>query len=215
MKTRLTTLLFAATFSTALAHAATVLPDACGSDKAKFDVETAKPATPAVIEPVAGKARVVFIETVINTGYPFGGPNFTTRFGVDGKWVGAASNNSYFVLDFDPGVHHLCSAVQSSFSAPKDKIGIAKFTAEAGKVYYLDFMITNKNSSGGVHFIQGANSPMAPAGTPPPPPTMVPGQANIDSSNGLGFLDEDDAKFRIKSSKISTATPQASDSNKP
>jgi hypothetical protein len=215
MKTRLTALLFAATFSAALAHAATVLPDACGSDKAKFDVETAKPATAAVIQPVAGKARVVFIETVINTGYPFGGPSFTTRFGVDGKWVGAASNNSYFVLDFDPGVHHLCSAIQTSFSAPKDKIGIASFTAEAGKVYYLDYMITNKSSGGGVHFVQGSNSPLAPAGTPPPPPTMVSNPAQLDSSNGLGFLGEDEAKFRIKSSKVSTSTPQASDSAKP
>jgi hypothetical protein len=211
MKQRFAIVLLAAGLTTAPAWATTILPDACGSDKEKFDVTATKPAdaTPA-IAPVDGKARVVFIETVINTGYLLGGPGFTTRFGVDGKWVGAASNNSYFTLDLEPGVHHLCSAVQGTFSAPKDKIGISSFTAEAGKIYYIAYMITNKASGHSGVFVGGGTAPGSP-GTPPAPPTYVPGNAHVDSSNGLFFLDEDEGKFRVKSSKISTSTMQKHD----
>ena len=186
------------------ALASTVLPDACGSDKVKYNVNDTKPtdATPA-IAPVEDKARIVFIETVINTGFLFGGPSFTTRFGVDGAWAGAADNNTYFTVDVAPGLHHICSAVQGAFSAPKDKIGIASLNAEAGKVYYVAYMITNKN---GGHSVTVMGGTPAGGGAPAAPSSVyIP---HTDSSNGLLILDEDEGKFRVKSSKISVSVPQ-------
>jgi hypothetical protein len=177
------------------AWAKTILPDACGSDKIEFDVQTQKNAA-APAPPSEGKAQIIFIETVINTGYLFGGPDYTTRFGLDGAWAGAASNNAYFVLEVTPGVHHICSSVRGE----KDKIGMSAFTAEAGKVYYVGYMISNSQSG----------STFTLTSTPPGSPSTGGGHAggtsHVDTSNGLLFLDEDEGKYRVKSSKLSTSS---------
>lgn len=200
MKTRPVFFLLALALTAVPAWGKTVLPDACGSDNVRFDVKTKKQANPApTIAPVDGKARVVFIES---------GPGSTTRFGVDGKWVGAANNNSYFILDLEPGMHHLCSAVQGDFSAPKDRIGISSFNAEGGKVYYLAYMITS-SYRGSIGTFFPSRSPAS--ATTPSSPTYVPGPARVDSASGLIFLDEDEGKFRVKSFKISVSTVHKDD----
>lgn len=170
----------------------TILPDACGADKVKFDVETKK-GLPGPVPPAEGKAQIIFIETVINTGFLFGGPGYTTRFGLDGAWVGAAKNNSYFTMDIAPGKHHLCSSVQADGNAPKDMIGLTSFTAEAGKVYYLSYVIKNKQTvhGGSVNGITSTGG-------------IVNGSAStrqVDSAEGLVFLDEDEGPYRVKASK--------------
>ena len=113
---------------------ATVLPDACGDDKIKFDV-SAKSGQPAPAPPPAGKAQIVFIE---NENQMVGTMMYATvRFGLDGTWAGANYNNSYFAVPVDPGVHHLCASWQSSLRMIKKYIDVASFTAEPGKVYYF------------------------------------------------------------------------------
>jgi hypothetical protein len=175
------------------ASAKTVLPDACGDDSVKFDVKTEKdqrqPAGPA-----AGKAQIVFIE---NENQALGiGKHATIRYGMDGTWMGANNDNSYFVADVDPGVHHLCVSWQSSLGVLKKSIDVASFTAEAGKVYYFAANIAITNTGGGmVAPTMGANGQMSGGG-------MVHGAANVNFN--LAQLAEDEGKYRVKAWKLST-----------
>jgi hypothetical protein len=118
------------------AHARTILPDACGDEKVKFDIKTEKD-QPAPAAPETGKAQIIFIQT--NEGRDVWLTIAPTRFGVDGAWVGANQGNSYFTLAVDPGVHHLCTVWEK-------KVGVASVTAEAGKVYYYEANTTYKGT---------------------------------------------------------------------
>jgi hypothetical protein len=112
----------------------TVLPDACGDDKVKFDVSAEKSKTPPA-SPEGGKAQIVFIENENRMIGPF--MYATIRYGLDGAWAGANKNNSYFTVLVDPGVHHLCASWQSALPSLKKSIDTASFTAEPGKTYYF------------------------------------------------------------------------------
>lgn len=110
----------------------------CGPANAKFDISTAKqlPAAPAV-QP--GKALVYFLQDDLKYDWS---PRPTTRFAIDGAWVGATHANSYFYVFIDPGEHHVCANWQSdttglAWIGPKRSTAAAGFTAEAGKIYYL------------------------------------------------------------------------------
>ena len=118
----------------ALQARATVLPDACGDDKVKFDVSAQK-TQPAPAPPAEGKAQIVFIENENHMLGPF--MYATVRFGLDGAWAGANNNNSYFAVTVDPGIHHLCANWQSALPMIKKYIDVASFNAEPGKVYYF------------------------------------------------------------------------------
>lgn len=82
---------------------------ACGPAKVKFDIRTTKQlrASPAA---QSDKALVYFLQDDLkyNTA-----PRPTTRFAIDGAWVGATHANSYFYVFVDPGEHHLCANWQS------------------------------------------------------------------------------------------------------
>jgi hypothetical protein len=129
MKIALIALLFALA---ALAQAQTAgLPAACGPKDSSFDVKLDKSQqTPAPPEP--GKARVYFIQNL-------GPRNFIAviNVGLDGAWVGANKDNSYFSVSVVPGGHHVCENVKSHFSVYGRLVEFADFTAEAGKVYYF------------------------------------------------------------------------------
>src|SRR5882762_2864350 len=76
---------------------------ACGPDNLKFDVNL-DVSQPPVVSKETGKALVYVIEDV-----PKGGLlGTTTRFGVDGAWVGAIQGASHFSFLIDAGDHHLC-----------------------------------------------------------------------------------------------------------
>jgi hypothetical protein len=54
---------------------------------------------------------------------------------LDGAWVRANKNNSYFSGSVEPGEHHMCSILRSElFGHP---VEFAHITAEARKVYYF------------------------------------------------------------------------------
>jgi hypothetical protein len=134
MNSRLAVLLLCAAFVFVAQARATILPDACGDDKVKFDVKTENNKTvPA--PPADGKAQIVFIENENHMIGPF--MSATIRFGMDGAWVGANNSNSYFTVTADPGVHHLCASWQSALGRVKKNIDVASFTAEPGKTYYF------------------------------------------------------------------------------
>jgi len=119
---------------------AATLPDGCGDDRAHFDVKTEKDA-PAPAPPQAGKARIVFIGRIVAPGC-LGCGVFSPRIGVDGSWVGATKGDSYFVLDVDPGVHHVCADWKSLSAARGRNVGVATLTAEPGQVYFFQIKIT-------------------------------------------------------------------------
>jgi hypothetical protein len=162
---------------------AAVLPDSCGDDKVKFDVATKKN-QPAPAGPLAGNAQIVLIETLdgcVTCG------TVTTRFGMDGAWVGANKGSSYFTLDTAPGEHHLCTDWQSDFDFLKQKVGLISFTAEAGKVYYFEAkvaIVTHQNGPGP--------------------------DSNLETDRTLAFaqLSDDDGKYRVKVSKLSKSKSQ-------
>jgi len=134
MKAQFSALFLCLPLVLALQARATVLPDACGDDKIKFDVST-KGNQPPPAPPAEGKAQIVFVENENQMLGPF--MYATVRFGLDGAWAGANNNNSYFAVDVTPGVHHLCANWQSALPTIKKYIDVASFTAEPGKVYYF------------------------------------------------------------------------------
>jgi hypothetical protein len=122
MKIALFAMLFAA--SAFAQNPSAGLPAACGPRDASFNVKLNK-SQHTLGQPESGKARVYFIQD----SYPV-----TTNIGVDGTWVGANRESSYFSVSVEPGVHHLCANIQSH--AVGHQMGLAYFTAEAGGTYY-------------------------------------------------------------------------------
>jgi hypothetical protein len=137
LRTALIALLFA---SPALAQdsAATNLAAAgCGPNEVRFDVKTNKKEHPTA-QPDAGKALVYVIgdswfdHVAVHIGNP------STRFGVDGTWVGANGYRSYFFFPAEPGDHRLCTNIQSKLQwLVRSSTVATSFTAEAGKTYYF------------------------------------------------------------------------------
>jgi hypothetical protein len=111
----------------------------------KFDSRLADvQASPAL---VAGKALVYFDEN--DAGYVSLAPP-ATRVGVDGKWIGAMQEVSWFYAYVDPGPHTLCANWQTSWPPAWTKTTqTAGFEAQAGAVYY--FEVRYEKISGQVH----------------------------------------------------------------
>jgi hypothetical protein len=114
-----------------------VFPAACGASDVKFDVKLDK-SQHTLAQPVTGKALVYFFED--DNGPTFGEePAYTTRIGLDGAWVGADKNKSYFSVTVEPGEHHLCANFRRrrSFVPLRSPTELAHFRAEVGKTYYF------------------------------------------------------------------------------
>jgi hypothetical protein len=153
-----------------------ILPDGCGDDAIKFDAKLEKdnPGLPAIAE---GKALIVFVETLPDARLYAG---TTTRFGLDGAWVGATKSDAYFTIEVTPGEHNLCASMQSAPSGMKSNFTkTATFTAEAGKVYYFESVVNE---------IGGPNG----------------GIAAFDFAQ----LSEKDGKYRVKAWKFATSKPK-------
>jgi hypothetical protein len=126
-------LTFAQTFPTSQA----VVPG-CGDKKIKWDVTTARSKHPTAT-PDPGKALIYFLQDDTNFQ---SAPKPTTRFGLNGDWVGATQYNAYFYVSVDPGEHHLCAGWQSWVGVSAGHTSAADhFTAEAGKSYF--FIVRN------------------------------------------------------------------------
>jgi hypothetical protein len=196
MNPRLIVLLLCASLLPAVqAKAKTILPDACGDDNVQFEVKTVDDHSQA-LKPADGKALLVIVEEGLSNHF-----DLTTRYGLDGQWVGATHGNSYFLLEVTPGEHHLCGAPQKHFGitggAREHMVGVVAFTAEAGKVYFFG---SRESSSGS----PGQSVYVAPA----PGSTGTGHYAHSGGSQQLnvayGFLPEDDGKYRVKAGKLAT-----------
>jgi hypothetical protein len=107
------------------------VPPACGDLSVSMAVNL-DPSQHTIQQPEPGKALIYFIQDtgkMATLGYP------TTKIGIDGKWAGANKKDSYFAVAVEPGEHHLCAAIQSSFVL--NDLEFAHLTAEAGKTYYF------------------------------------------------------------------------------
>ena len=106
----------------------------CGPYSVKF--ATHLPTRGAWPGPVAGKALVYFDED--NSGASSLSPP-TTRIGIDGKWVGAMQEVSWFYTYVTPGSHTLCANWQTSWVPGwRATTQTDVFTAKAGGVYYFE-----------------------------------------------------------------------------
>jgi hypothetical protein len=134
MTASLVVLLFASAFGSP-GQANSLGAPGCGPADVQFDVKTdnGKHATPA---PDRGKVLIIFMQDDAEFDST---PRPTTRFGMDGAWVGATHANSYFYVSVAPGEHHLCASWQSGISLNTSALPTAAshFTAEAGKTYYF------------------------------------------------------------------------------
>lgn len=103
---------------------------ACGPENVGFKLKLDEPRH-ALAQPDQGKAWVYFFHDA-GTGSTIGYP--TVKMAMDGAWAGANHGNSYFSIAVEPGEHHVCVTLQSSLVA--QRVELAHFEAEAGKVYY-------------------------------------------------------------------------------
>lgn len=107
-----------------------LIPAACGNIDTDYKVKVEK-SEHALMPPEAGKARVYFFHDA-GTDTRFAYP--VVKVAMDGNSVGANHGNSYFSVSINPGEHHVCTTLQSSFV--ESRYELAHFTAEAGKTYY-------------------------------------------------------------------------------
>jgi hypothetical protein len=133
MKVRAVVILLALTVLSAMeAHAQTA--PGCGQTDVKFDVQN-EGRQHAMPSPEPGKPLIFFLQDDARFNSI---PRPTTRFGIDGLWVGATHANSYFYVSVDPDEHQLCANWQSRVVLRRSRpIAATHFTAEAGKVYYF------------------------------------------------------------------------------
>jgi hypothetical protein len=119
--------------TSALAQGSSVRPmSACGIKDVTFEVKLdATRHTPA--KPDSGKALMYFIQ---DDGLSGDHQHYVLKIALDGAWVGAYKNNSYFSVPVEPGVHHVCVEVQSDYPVG-NLIALAHFTAELGQTYYF------------------------------------------------------------------------------
>ena len=136
---------FAQTFPTSQA----VVPG-CGDRKMKWDATTDRSKHP-IATPNLEKALVYFLQDDVNFQYA---PKPTTRFGLNGYWVGATQSNAYFHVSVDPDDRHVCAGWQSWIGVAAGHTSAADhFTAEAGKSYFFivrNFYSNNAHEPGNV-----------------------------------------------------------------
>ena len=111
-------------------------PAACGPDNVQYKVKTDKQQTPLDPAP-AGKALLVFVQSLDGD---FGAQP-TSRFAVDGVWVGADKGKSYFSAEVAPGKHAICASRQASLQLEKDNLSTAGVDLKPGQIYFYEFMI--------------------------------------------------------------------------
>jgi hypothetical protein len=147
MKSALVVLLFVASaFGQTPSGPAT---SACGSKSDSFQVKLEK-SQHTLAEPDPGRALVYFIQEKGSDAFAV-----ATKIGIDGAWVGANKNSSYFAVSVEPGERHVCANVQSYRGHP---VGLVHFTAEAGKVYYFDGRVVYGATSDLYFFLGGVDS---------------------------------------------------------
>jgi hypothetical protein len=133
MAASLVILLFASAFALP-AQSNSLGAPGCGPANVKLEVKSDhdRHAAPDV-DP--GKALIVFLQDDARSESR---PGPTTRFGMDGRWVGATQSHSYFYVLVEAGERRVCANWQSRVGpGPKRSTEAMHLSAEAGKTYYV------------------------------------------------------------------------------
>jgi hypothetical protein len=130
-------LLLFACAAPSFAQTAKTIPAAapgCGTVDTKFEVATDK-SKHLVAKPDPGTALIYFLQDDARFEYR---PRPTTRFALDGSWIGATQSNSYFSISVNPGTYLVCAEWQSfeGFYILRKAAG-SHVTAVAGGVYFF------------------------------------------------------------------------------
>ena len=105
------------------------LPPSCGPGAQGFNVRL-DDAGHSLLPPETGKAMVYFIH---DDGSGVGGGSPTTRYAVDGSWVGANQGESWFAVAVTPGEHHVCAATSVVRDRPAERSSLIS-TPKQGRV---------------------------------------------------------------------------------
>ena len=125
---------------------------ACGPEKVSFSVKLDE-SQHALAQPKPDKAWVYFIQEKGSDAL-----GVTTMIGLDGTWVGANKNSSYFGVSVESGEHHVCANVQSHRGHP---VSLVHFTAEVGKVYYFNARVVYGEAADANLFFAAVDSDQA------------------------------------------------------
>lgn len=109
----------------------------CGPNEIQFEAKTDKTQHPQAPVDAARAVIYVFSERVSF--------DQTYRIGMDGKWMGATRDESYFFFTVEPGEHRLCWDVQKGQDKLSDQGAATTFTAEAGRVYCFKSTVFERN----------------------------------------------------------------------
>jgi hypothetical protein len=92
---------------------------ACGPQDAGFDVMAEDSQHPTAM-PEDRKALIYVVQETVGS----------TRFGAEGKWLGALKAGTYLFSSIDPGEHHLCAISRVGLW---NHLSLHDLRAEAGK----------------------------------------------------------------------------------
>jgi hypothetical protein len=112
----------------------------CGPNEIQFDTKTDKTQHPQALPDPTKAAIYVFSERF------FSAP--IVRVGMDGKWMGANRDESYFFFTAEPGEHRLCWDMQKGQETLTAQGAATTFTAEAGKTYFFRTTISDSTGLG-------------------------------------------------------------------
>jgi len=119
------------------------LASACGPQDQDYKVRLDR-SQHGPVPPQTGKTLVYFIH---DDGSGVGGAGLgypTTKYAMDGSWVGANHGDSWFAIAVAPGEHHVCTELQSSLVG--ERVELAHITAAAGKSYYFRTQLVTSRS---------------------------------------------------------------------
>ena len=106
---------------------------ACGPDASRFEIQVNN-AHHELAAPEPGKARVYIVQDIGGLHSPIGKGSWVTKVGMDGSWIGANKNISFFSVSVDPGLHHLCISTQSHYGDVRE---FRQVRVLAGETYFL------------------------------------------------------------------------------
>lgn len=109
----------------------------CGPNEMQFVAKTDKTQHPQAPVDAARAVIYVFSERVSY--------DQTYRIGMDGKWMGATRDESYFFFTVEPGEHRLCWDTQKGQEKLSDQGAATTFTAEAGRIYCFKSTVFESN----------------------------------------------------------------------
>ena len=106
----------------------------CGPSETKLKVGTSK-SRGSVDPPPTGHALLVVIQVPEQNVIPNCG--IINRLAVDGTWVGANCNKSYFQIPLTSGSHLVCNERQTKLIFQGRAAAVKRIDVESGKVYCL------------------------------------------------------------------------------